>query len=263
MKTRWFLLLAATVAPWCASVAADTTSSAAPVGKFTGSAGFDYSTGDYGQTTNTNVFAIPVITQWEIDHWTLKLVVSYLHVSGPSNVVSGLGAVLSPGQAPSQSRSGFGDLITSATYNVYSDTAAGLSVDLTGKVKFGTASRSKGLGTGENDLGFQVDVYKSAGQLTPFVSLGYRTLGSPPGIDLKDVFFGSVGIDYRTDEHTNVGASFLLQDRIATTIDPTRELSVYVSHRLSSEWRLQGYLVTGFTNASPSFEIGGQVGYTF
>jgi hypothetical protein len=262
MKNCSLFLLAAALAPWCAFGAADTTS-AAPVGKFTGSAGFDYSTGDYGQSTNTNVFAIPVITQWEVDHWTLKLIISYLHVSGPSNVVSGLGPVLVPGQPVNLSRSGFGDLVTSATYNAYSDTASGLSVDLTGKVKFGTASRSKGLGTGENDLGLQVDVYKSIGAVTPFVSLGDRALGSPPGIHLNDVFFGSVGVDYKVDASTNVGATFLLQERIADTIDPAKELSAYVSHRLDSEWRLQGYLVTGFTNASPTFEIGGQVGYTF
>ncbi|HUJ44685.1 MAG TPA: hypothetical protein VLW52_13880 [Opitutaceae bacterium] len=263
MNTRWFFLLAAALMPWCAGGAAEMTSSAAPVGKFTGSAGFDYSTGDYGQSANTDIFAIPVIAQWEVDHWTLKLITSYLHVSGPSNVVSGLGAVLTPGPSPSLSRSGFGDLVTTATYNAYSDSASGLSVDLTGKVKFGTASRSKGLGTGENDLGLQVDVYKSIGAVTPFVSLGYRALGSPPGIHLNDVFFGSMGVDYKTDEHTNVGATFLVQERIADTIDPARELSVYISHRLNNEWRLQAYLVTGFTNASPTFEIGGQVGYTF
>ena len=263
MKTRCLLLLAALLAPWCAFGAAETTSSAAPVGKFTGSAGFDYSTGDYGQSTNTNVFAIPVITQWEVDHWTLKLILSYLHVSGPSNVVGGLGPVLVPGQPTNQSRSGFGDLVTSATYNAYSDSASGLSVDVTGKVKFGTASRSKGLGTGENDFGLQVDVYKTMGAVTPFVSLGYRTLGSPPGINLNDVFFGSIGVDYRADASTNVGATFLLQERIANTIDPAKELSAYVSHRLNNDWRIQGYLVTGFTNASPTFEIGGQVGYTF
>ena len=153
-------MLAAALAPWCAfGAAATTTTSTAPEWKFTGSTGFDYSTGDYGQSSNTNIFAIPAIAQWEIDHWTLKLIATYLHVSGPSNVVSGLGAVLPPGQTANLSRSGFGDLVTSATYNAYSDAASGLSVDVTGKIKFGTASRSKGLGTGENDLGFQVDVY--------------------------------------------------------------------------------------------------------
>jgi hypothetical protein len=262
MKNLLLGLLGAALMPWSVFGAADTIA-VAPVAKITGSTGFDYSTGDYGLNTSTEILAIPAITQCEIDHWTLKLIFMYLHVSGPSNVVTGLGPVLIPGPVPSQSRSGFGDVVTSATYNVYNDSAAGLSVDLTGKVKFGTASRSKGLGTGENDLGFQVDVYKSMGALTPFGSLGYRVLGSPPGIDLNDVFFGSLGVDYKVEEGTNVGASFLLQGKIADSIESAKELSAYISHRLDNQWRVQAYVLTGFSNASPSFEIGGQVGYTF
>ena len=80
---------------------------------------------------------------------------------------------------------------------------------------------------------------------------------------MDDVLFGSVGIDDKLTKETSVGASFLVQQRVSRSLDPTRELMVYVSHRPDNDWRLQGYLVTGFTNASPKFELGGLIGYAF
>lgn len=262
MKTRVLWLFATALLPWC-SYGDTPVTSVAPTTKLTVTTGFDYSTGDYGESSSTDIFSIPVITRYDIDQWTLKLTVPYLWVSGPGNVITGLGRVGAAGSASNQTRSGWGDVVTAATYNVYDNRSAGWAVDLTGKVKFGTADRSRGLGTGESDFMMQADVYKSMGSLTPFGSFGYRILGSPPGISLNNVFFSSVGIDSKVNEDTSVGASFLVQEKISTSIDSAKELSAYVSHHLGPNWRVQGYVLTGFTNASPKFEIGGQVGYAF
>jgi hypothetical protein len=58
-------------------------------------------------------------------------------------------------------------------------------VELVGIVKFPTASRGEGLGTGKFDFGLESDFFWAAGKFTPFAMIGYRFLGSPPGTDLQ------------------------------------------------------------------------------
>lgn len=62
-----------------------------------------------------------------------------------------------------------------------------------GLIKFPTASRAAGLGTGEFDFGVESAFFWSAGKFTPYATIGYRFLGSPPGTDLDDVLLGSIG----------------------------------------------------------------------
>ena len=263
MKLWFFLLLGAATATDCLAATSPVPQDAQTVGKFTLSTGFDYSTGKYGQTDSTDIVSVPLVLQWEVSLWTVKLTVPYLRVSGPSNVIAGVGALSNANPPANETRSGLGDVVATASYYIYNDTAEGLIVDLSGEIKFGTASSSRGLGTGKEDFEGQMDIYKSVGSMTPFASFGYRLVGSPAGVTLNNVAFGSLGVDDKIVGGTNVGASFLIQERMSSSVDPAHELTVYVSHRMTGDWRVQGYVLTGFTNASPKFEVGGMVGHTF
>ena len=57
------------------------------------SAGFDYSTGKYGTSTTTDITQVPVTFGYDIDRWSFKLAVPYIHVSGADNVIPGIGPV--------------------------------------------------------------------------------------------------------------------------------------------------------------------------
>jgi hypothetical protein len=70
-------------------------------------------------------------------------------------------------------------------------------IEFIGRVKFPTASRSAGLGTGEFDVGFETEFSWALRRFTPFVNVGYRYLGSPPGFELNNVVVSSVGGLYR------------------------------------------------------------------
>jgi hypothetical protein len=246
----------------CAAALAGAT--VADAQQWTATTGFDYSTGKYGESSSTDIFYVPLIGRYEMDAWTFKATIPYLHIDGPGNVTPDLGRVGGPAASRArQTESGLGDVITSAEYDFYHDAASGFLLGATGKVKWGTASRSKGLGTGENDYSLQLDAFQPLGDLTPFASAGYRIYGSPPGITLRDGWFGSLGASYKLDLDNSVGASVDLREKIFDGGDPAEELTGFFSHKFDPNWKTQVYALTGFTHASPDFGFGGLLSYRF
>ena len=81
-----------------------------------------------------------------------------------------------------------------------------LGFDLTGKIKFGTASESQGLGTGKNDYTLELDAYKPVSDhAIGFAGLGYKKMGDPRGTNLRNVWLGSIGVSYKINPLTNLG----------------------------------------------------------
>jgi hypothetical protein len=231
-------------------------------GKFSLSSGINYSTGKYGQDSATDIVSVPVTGKLEIDAWTMKLSVPYVSVTGPGNVVQGIGAI---GGRPVQSRtteSGLGDVVASVTRNVYEGNAAAL--DVTGKVKFGTADADRGLGTGENDFSLAVEPSTQWGDITIFGTLGYKVVGDPQGSDLDNVVFASLGGAAKITEVTSAGLSFDVQSRSsAAAQDAPRELGAFVNHRVAETWRAQAYVSRGLSEASPDWSGGATAIFTF
>src|SRR5688572_25501468 len=107
--------------------------------------GFNYSEGDYGTSQTTEILSIPVTARYERDRWIFKLTVPYLRVSGPSNVIPGVGQTSNAnpngrgrgqgggavaGTTTTGTASGLGDIVASATYAAYYDKASRFGVDL-------------------------------------------------------------------------------------------------------------------------------------
>ena len=227
-------------------------------GKVSLETGVNYYTGKYGGTQSTDILYIPITWKYTGKTWTLKLTVPYLRISGPINVVNGVG---STGIATNtvSTRSGLGDVIAAATYNTYSDDSRELFVNLTGKIKFSTASSSQGIGTGKNDYSFQTEIFRLAGRLTPFGIMGYTVYGKPTGYTLNNVFYGSIGGSYRFDLETSGGAMLSASEKNSPS--GTSQLSVifFASHKLENNWKAQAYFLKGFTDSVPSWGVGATV----
>lgn len=237
---------------------------------------FNYSTGEYGTGTDTEILSVPITARYERGPLTLKLTVPYLRVSGGTSVVPGVGQVRNTnprgrGRGGSggttttteSTESGLGDTIAAATYNVYYNSTRKLGLDLTGKVKFGTADADKGLGTGETDYGVQADVYKTYDRVTAFAGLGYTVLGSSEFIQLDDVWNASVGASYRFTEVSTFGVAYDWRERSSPTAFPQRELSAFWVQKLSREWKGQAYVLKGFSDGSPDWGVGASLAYAF
>jgi hypothetical protein len=234
-------------------------------GQFSLSTGFDYSSGDYGGSTSTDILSVPVIGKYETGPWTYKLTVPYIEVTGPGNVVPGVGRANAvkgkKGAAVSgtSTESGLGDVTGAVTYNLFAGSASEPAIDLTGKIKLGTADLDKGLGTGENDYSAQVDAYQTFGQITGFATLGYSILGSSSAIPLDNVFYVTLGAGYKFDDRLSGGLMLDLRQAASSFSGPRRELTGYVNYKLDREWKVQAYLLQGFADGSPDYGFGALV----
>ena len=235
--------------------------------------GFNYSSGTYGTSQTTRISTVPFDLGYETGAWTFKLDVPFINISGPANVIPGIGRVKndnpklrSSGNAgvfTSGSASGFGDVVTSASYNLYNDAAAQFGIDLGGKIKFGTADKNKGLGTGENDYGAEIDVYKKVNSVTIFGGLGYTKLGSSQYIQLKNVFNASIGASLALNEVSSAGISFDYRQRSSDSGFSRREATAFYTLRAAKAWKTQLYLLKGFSDGSPDFGAGLTAAYSF
>lgn|SRR5574337_174097 len=252
-------------------------------GHATASVGFDYSSGKYGTPFSTDIWDVPFSVGYEADRWSVKLTVPWISISGASNVIPGIGGVLNinphgrghglglgvggggttPPTVTEGSASGLGDIVAQATYGLVRDDAARFGLDLTGKVKFGTASADKGLGTGQNDYGVNLDAYKGFGAWTVFGGAGFMKYGSSQYIALHNGWNANLGAGYKLDDSNNIGAYFYFREKISDAGYSQRELTGYWNHRFGSAWRLQAYALGGFSDGSPDWGVGASMRYAF
>jgi len=232
-------------------------------GSLTLTSGFDYSSGDYGDDVDTKISAVPLVAKYELDRWTFKVTVPYIHIKGPGDVIPSIGQVSQTPRRDRTTESGWGDTVVSASYSFYPTIAQGLVIDVTGKVKFDTADEDRGLGTGENDYATQVDIYKVFGKFTAIAGIGYRVYGNPSFGTLDNVFYGSAGGAYKLTDTTSIGAIYDYRPKITDAGSEISEVLSFVSHKLTEQWKLQGYFVKGFSDGSPDYGGGAMLGYTF
>jgi hypothetical protein len=224
-------------------------------GTLTLGGGLHYSSGDYGTPTTTTIMTLVGTAAYEKGPWTFKGWLPYLNVEGDSAVVPGIGNVRGK---PSRktSEAGLGDIVVSATYAAYYDRATTFGLDLSAKLKLATADENRGLGTGEHDMIFLADIYRTFGRWTGFGGIGYHILGDPPGFPLDNVWNASLGASYKLDERDSVGASLDGRERVAPGTSPQRELTGFFIRKLDRLWKAQLYALIGLANGSPDWGAG-------
>lgn len=228
--------------------------------KFTLSTGVDFASGTYGGDVDIEDIYVPLTATVDYGRVTFRLTVPYLSVRAPEGTIFDPGGEPLPGSGALTTESGLGDIIGSVTiYDVINNQQLGLAMDLTGKVKFATADENKGLGTGKSDYSLQADLYKFMDDLTLLGSLGYKYRGDPTGIDLDNVLMASVGGTYRFSPDVKGGLIFDYRESAISGSESIQELSGFVSRRISESWRLQVFVLTGFTDSSPDWGGGFQI----
>jgi hypothetical protein len=235
-------------------------------GQFSLTSGVDYSNGKYGQSQSTDITYIPFIAKYDTGNTTLKLTVPWVKITGPGDVVGGNAPiVIGSSNRPITTESGLGDVVFSATQTIaqFGENKP-LLLELTGKIKFATASSSKGLGTGENDYTVELDGYKPINKATTlFGDIGYKKLGDPSGINLNNVWYGSAGLAYKFTPATSAGMMADIRQATMNTSQPLRELTVFLTHKFNTNYKLQSYLTSGNTDSSSDLGGGLMFGCTF
>jgi hypothetical protein len=222
------------------------------------STGLEYSTGSYGGEDDIEEMYVPVTGFIYFDRVALSINVPYLSVRAPSGT-----SVTDPGGEPVlgsgeiTTESGLGDVVVGMTvFDVFSNYERGIALDLTGKVKFGTADPDKGLGTGEMDYLVRADLYKFFNRFMLMGSGGYRVRSDPAGVDLENGLLGSVGASYALGDTSSIGLLYDYREASLQDSDALSEMTLYSTHGLSESWRLQLYAFAGFSDSSPDWGAG-------
>ena len=224
---------------------------------FTLSTGVGFTSGTYGGDEDIEDLYVPVTGSVYLGKVAFRLTVPYVSVRAPEGTVIGPDGQPVPGSGVITTESGLGDIIGGVTvFDVINSRRLGFVMDLTGKIKFGTADVDKRLGTGENDYSVQADFYKFAGQFTLMGSVGYRLRGAPADVELNDVLLASIGGTYRVSPETSFGLSFDYRESAIPDYASIQELTGFVSRRIGESWAIQMYAFTGFSDSSPDLGIG-------
>jgi hypothetical protein len=227
--------------------------------------GVDYSTGNYGGSTSTDILYIPFYARVEAGRWLVRLTIPQVNISSQGRVVivDGRPIAVSDPTAPRTTASGMGDSVLAIGYNILDGERTGLIFDLIGKVKFPTGDPAKGLGTGEYDYAVQADVMKTFGRASLLGTVGYRSLGNPPGIQFQDVWYCGAGVAVRLDDKQSAGVFYDFREPSTSQGFRQSEITAYLSRRITPELKLQIYGIHGLSDGSPAWGGGVMLSRTF
>jgi hypothetical protein len=223
--------------------------------RFSLGVGAEYTTGDYGGDESVDEVYVPITATLDFERIALRLTVPYLSVRAPElTTITGPDGQPIVGEGPRVTESGIGDVLAAITvFDVLSASGGDFVLDLTGKVKFGTADEDKGLGTGEQDYSLQADLFRFFDKATLMGTAGYAVRGDPQGYDLDDTFFASLGASWAIEGGARIGAFYDFREASVADSDSLQELSAWVSTRMGKQGRAQFYVLAGFGDSSPDW----------
>jgi hypothetical protein len=252
------------------------------------STGLNYSTGNYGELTDTKVVSAPVGLKYTKGNFSIRVSVPYVRVDGPGSLIqtpegsgsgsnsgsgrsgnsgrgssnsgsgnSGSGGVEiddSTGVPVSSKRSGFGDVVISATYSF--DLGSDFYIDATGKVKVPTASTAKRLGTGEVDVTTGLDFVKAIGPATFYIHGRRKFAGKPTGSLIRSTWGAGGGASIKAGKAITLGADYDWQESTFAGNPANSDVTAWASARLNSKMNLSIFGSTGLNNNSADFAGG-------
>lgn len=256
-RIRKALLACAAIAIGAGAARAETTYSVAT--------GIDFSSGDFGGTTDTDVISVPLVVRVTNGRWSLRASTAYLQVDGPADVADVDGGA---GDGTGGTGGTGGTIVRSGTERGIGDTNLSLSrafrhiggsdayFETTARVRLPTGDEDAGLGVGATDyqLAGEFGLNKRGGGVS--VELARRFLGDRAGVQREDGWQVSPSAWLRTGEHTQVGAFGSWREAAISGRDDPAQIGGFVSHQLTPSLRLSVNASSGLSDASPDYATG-------
>lgn len=232
-----------------------------------------YEQGDFGTASTTRTVFVPFTLQYLGDQFDLGVTVPFLYQETPPNVVAVAGAPEpiradsgGPGggggadegvatRVTKQTAAGLGDIVVKGRYYLVEDRGPFPEVSPFAKVKLPTADDDKGLGTGELDFGFGVELAKRFGSLTAFGDLGYTFIGDPPGINFRDKISGTVGVAYALTNRLTPSVALEWSRALVATADDPLDAVFGLDYKVTRDISLQYFVTVGLSDGSPDFGV--------
>jgi hypothetical protein len=236
------------------------------------STSFNYSIGDYGTDKDTTIIYVPfTLGVRPVDRFWLGLTVPFIYQDTQNVVLTGGGVASRKNQkgkaaqpATSTTESGLGDVLLKASVVVVEERDLIPEITPYLKIKFPTADKDRGLGTGEFDETLGIDVDKRLiGALFGYLTLAYTFIGDPPGADFRNSFGWSVGAAYAVIPPLTLFAFLEGSTAIAQGQDDPIELRGGAEFTVTKWLRLTGAVTRGLTNGAADWGVSAAVGLRF
>ncbi|MEX2367624.1 MAG: hypothetical protein WD601_13560 [Pseudohongiellaceae bacterium] len=223
------------------------------------------SRGDYGASERTDIHYIPLSYELARFPWIVSLTVPWLALQGPGDVFLEAGNIGRPGSSPqdSISEAGQGDVIVTGTYQMDPLFNGFAFLDLSVQLKVPTADETRDLGTGEVDVSYQMDLYKTVDSTTLFTTLGYRRRGRTSLYDLENSLYFSLGGMRQVSTNTNLGLLYDYREAASSSAYESHELMPFISWDRGQGWNYMLYAIFGFTPGSADQALGAQISYSW
>ncbi|MBB5712082.1 hypothetical protein [Sphingomonas xinjiangensis] len=151
---------------------------------------------------------------------------------------------------------GFGDLTLGAAYT-FAPAGVGLELELSGRAKLNTASRSSKLSSGELDYAIGGQITKPLGDFGPFVSATYRVLGDTATYRLRNGLAASAGTSLAIGSRTYLLASYHYSERATDFVKDAHEVFAGAVTALpNSRLRFSGFGTLGLSRGAAAASAG-------
>jgi len=246
---------------------------AAAEGQLNLSTGYEKTSGNYGLNNDTDITTIPFIAQYTEGTWRATVTIPYISVTGDGRIVpgsyggtrgSGMGNMAVPMQPATlvkKTHSGLGDITTSVSHAFLPAKNDYMFYELTGSVKWGTASDN--LGTGENDFSLKFFSKYEKLNLKPFASLGYLFVGDTQTVNYDNTLFASAGFVYDFAPQISLSLVYSYQQASTEGSEDGRMAGLYINTALSRQWSANVYLLKGFSDSEADTGVGFTVIYSY
>ncbi len=233
--------------------------------KQTISAASYFSNGDYGEDSDTDILYFPVSYSANYGKWGAQVTVPHLRVDGVGNVLVNIGGVNRAVAGTQQERNrGVGDSVVSLIYQFDPFTENSPFMDFRLDVKLPTADETRGLGSGETDYSAQLDLSQGFGSSVLFSTIGYTFRGKTDLYQsLQNSAFVQLGVAQTTSSRWSIGLFYDYREAASSFSQEVHEIVPYFSWQISTNWSFTGFAVVGFTDASASTAILGQLSYSW
>ncbi|HVY86050.1 MAG TPA: hypothetical protein VG943_13015 [Caulobacterales bacterium] len=251
------------------------------------STGADYTSGDYGEAVDTNIWIVPFTAGYSTDRWRIGVTVPYVRLEGSGNIIPGTGAgttgassganastplglggsggLLNTGlfgsSAPSASppptpvriaEEGLGDVTLSLGVTPYVGDAGDrftLGLDL----RTPTGDEDRSLGAGQSIGALSAEYAHPLGDRAAI----YAALGYQRAFDTEDESTtATIGAESYLSDRFLLGASASWAEASLDNQPNETEATLYASFAATDHVRLVGYALAGLSDTAPNSGAG-------
>ncbi|MEQ1492035.1 MAG: transporter [Terricaulis sp.] len=222
--------------------------------------GANYSSGDYGGTTDTEVFSAPFAIRAKSGSWSFRASTSYLSITGPADVAEDAGGDSGDGAGGTILRAGteqgIGDTNLAVSYRFSHLGGSRAYFEATGRVRLPTGDDDKGLGVGTTDYGLSGELGINQRGGGAALELTRRFLGDRTGGDRHDGWQVNTSAWVRVGERAQLGAFGSWREATSDGREDPAQIGGYVSYRISPQVRVAINAAAGLSDSSADYSTG-------